>query len=83
MHLKCTIVKKLTRRNYCYMNTPSLQYLMLLTSGVFEVFLMITNQIITISMHLKCTIVKKLTRRKYCYMNTPSLRYFMLLTSGG
>ena len=33
MHLKCTIVKELTRREYWYMNTPSLQYFILLTSG--------------------------------------------------
>ena len=26
-------IKELTRREYCYMNTPSLQYFMLLTSG--------------------------------------------------
>ena len=29
--LKCTI--EVTRREHCYMNTPSLQYFMLLTSG--------------------------------------------------
>ena len=33
MHLKCTILTKLTRREYCYINTSSLQYVMLLTSG--------------------------------------------------
>ena len=33
MHLKCPIVKESTRREYCPMNTPSLQYFMLLTSG--------------------------------------------------
>ena len=33
MRLECTVVKELIRREYCYMNTPSLQYFMLLTSG--------------------------------------------------
>ena len=36
MHLKFTIVKELTRMEYCYMNTPSLHYLMLLTSGGYK-----------------------------------------------
>ena len=33
MHLKNTIVKELTSREYCYMNTPIQQYFMLVTSG--------------------------------------------------
>ena len=33
MNLKCTIVRALTKREYCYMNTLNLQYFMLLTSS--------------------------------------------------